>query len=347
MKYFSTILPFLLLPLVLNSCEKMFTSEFNPLGKLDDKGKILIESILESGQDTLRIRSGITTFLKNKNTSDASQLHMDLKINGKDIEIYEDNTSPKQFNNQKNFYALCPLHSGDVIELNADSPGTDPATVKTTMGAAIPEVTIDQCMEWTDKTIDGIEETTKSERRKFTITLDEEPQANSLFAVQVIRRLELIGHDDNILVGGIGTHYNVNIMDELYTLEHSDFPMSGRHYDLSTQFQDADMQVFDDYYVNEEGKMCLSIYVFPEEFWRMSPSLYVQPKYKFIISRISREMYNCIKKNNTVEGLWGLWKLGTGPHAYSYTNIKGGIGILGTKNNYTSEWILIPEIKYE
>ena len=307
--------------LLLCSCEKMFTHEFNPSGNLEDKGKILVESILESGQDTIKIRSGIATALKNKHTVDARLLNMSLKINGEEIEIREDTGSPKEFINQKNFYALRTLRPDDVIELTADAPDIDPVQSEVRMGAALPEVKITKEIAWTDKDPWGYENSLNPGKNlclKFTITLDEKPDASSFYGVQVLKKTNMVEYDD------------------LYTLEKGDFPMSGRHYDLCGTYHEGDLQVFDSYYTNKEGKACFSVYVKnlrKEDLSESNPSL---PEYQLIISRLSKEFYHSIETFNTVEG---LWELGVGPHIHSYTNIEGGVGILGTKMDWTSEWI--------
>ncbi len=327
-----------LLAILVSSCDSMFTRPYNPKGNLGKKGKILVESILEAHQDTLRIRSGVTTALANGHTVDAQLLDMSIQVNGKEVEVFEDKKSPKEFINQKNFFVLCKLQEEDIIQLQADAPEVEPVRAKVSVGPALPKISISKSLEWTDKNSYGYEDNELPKRQclKFTITVDEKPATGQYYAVQVLRRLELIGHDDDVHIGA-HSDFNRTELDDLYTLESSDFMMSGRHYDLCGRYHDGDMQVFDSYYTNEEGKMCFEVFVANRRKEWISDQLYAQPRYKIVVSRISREIYRRIEKQNRVEG---IWELGMGPHAYEFSNIDGGVGMLGTKLDYVSEWII-------
>ncbi len=293
------------------SCESMFEHEFTPHGLKDKKPKLFIQTIMDAGKDRVRIDAGIATpNFGHAVIPDDARISLEIKVNGAVVAAVED--KEEALIHQQCFYIDGPMGPSDMVEIRATSPGLASASCRTVIPSALPAVAIESAHVLTDKTEFGYwMDQVESDCTRFRIRIDEKPVKGRFYGVQVWRE------------SAEDTGY-----DTLYTMEQGDIPMSGRKYDICGTYEDADIQVFDSS-CNVDGKISFDVFV-------KHVSSKVSPRYKIIVSRLTPDFYHSIEK---LKSLDGLWSLAVGPHAYFYSNIDGGLGMIGAKSNYVSDWI--------
>lgn len=314
------IIPGILMLLMCCGCDSMFEREFIPHGLKDTEPKIFIQTVMDAGRDRIRIDAGIATpAFGNAVIPDEARVTLQMKVNGEPVVPVEDKEEEEFLIHQQCFYVDGPLKESDTVEIHAEYPGIASASCRTVLPSVLPVINIESARVLTDKTQFGYQmDQIESDCTRFRISIDEEPRKDRFYGVQVWRESE-----EN------------RGYDMIYTLRESDIPMSGRKYDVCGTYDGADFQVFDCSY-NAGGKISFDVFVkyigSGNGPWRKSGL----PRYKLVISRITPELYRSVEKLRLIDGLWSL---GIGPHAYNFSNVEGGLGIIGGKSNYVSDWI--------
>ena len=336
----------LLMMFLASSCDSMFEHEFIPHGFSDMKPEIFIQTVMDAGRDSIQIDAGVATPLFGPDPEHADELQLRVKVNGKEISFEEDHEAEQNLPHQKRCYIKTDLKSDDLVEVTAVAPGMEPASSWIILPPELPEIKISEERVLTDRNVMGYYmENMKSECTRFRINLDETPQKDCFYAVQVIRHVEKVqdkkapeisskynnyGPDYNT-----GIYYDTDQYAELYTLERSEFPMAGRKFDISGTYYGGDLQNYVSSY-SVHGKVAFDVYVGYISHEQANGNVHCRPRYQLIVSRISPEFYHAVEKIKLIDGLWSL---GIGPHSFAFSNIKNGLGLLGAKTNYVSEWI--------
>ena len=300
------------------SCDSMFEHEFTPHDLKDTEPKLFIQTIMDTGKDRIRIDTGIATpNIGNVVIPDDAQVTLQVKVNGETVVPVEDKEEEKLLIHQQCFYINRSVHESDIVEIQAMSPGVMSASCNTVIPSGLPSINIETAHVFTDKTEYGYKmDQIESDCTRFRISIDEESMKGQFYGVQVWRESrEDKGYDN------------------LYTLEEGNIPMSGRKYDICGTYDGADFQVFD-YSYTTNGKMSFDVFV--KHIGSVSDIKSYSARYKVIISRLTPELYRSIEKLKLLDGLWSL---GIGPHAYHFSNVNGGLGLIGGKSNYISDWI--------
>ena len=327
--------------MVLTSCEKVVDFPKDP------SGMIYIDAVV--GEASNRINVQVSQPIEGSEDAVAQDVILAMEADGKPVELLRD-LDYESAEGVISYIAQTSFSPGQNLMLKASAEGLPSVKAVTTVPQPLPRMDITCGLIDSYKNQDpGIISNSIKQLFNFRIVMDEEPREDSFFGVQILRRKL---HD---YVGGIPEwikeHYeslSEDIYDDIYVYtDMAEYPaFSSIKVELVTDFDGGEMKVSPA--SPDNGRSVLEVQVEPTARHMLEASynsetdenfeVYRYYLYKVRVYRLSKEMYHCLRAGFIAEHSDAPIGLGFTPVTYTYTNIKGGLGIFGAVSLYETDW---------
>lgn len=340
------------LTLIAAGCE-----EEHPL-KLDSQDQMLLLQCMSGLSDTTTISLHAATPVTQKDSiaPDISGAVISLKVNGQDKKVTKTEVPGK-------FISIGKLNTGDVVEVSAKAAGLTPVSGRTIVPAVIsnPEVRLGK----------------RAEGYYYTLHVDiPDAASDEYLGIKIIEESTAVNWHKEILYYGSDpeaqNHREGDLIKDttytVYSLPPYDIANEGLGMEMneeaiSVNFRDGDMLHFEDswsyrgentlYLISpgmrtNEGRTyeCLFYKNDDYEHTEMFEDIveYYSKRtyrYKVILYRLSPEFYRFAKARYDAE-YNDLAEFGLTPSTFTYTNVKGGFGVVGAATSYDTGWLAKP-----
>lgn len=254
---------------------------------------------------------------------------VELTANGSPVKLYAaEGTVPRGC-----LYTLQKFNSGDMLEMKAHSEGVGSISAKAEMPSQFPLVSIRRS---TDKDMEG------NRVVWHTITY-ESTGAEEAFGVVVVWNMHSEKFYEDYVTYKNGEEIHVAdttvIWDWTRSLSVSE---SNRLFDTQSSrmipfsLYGKLMNVWMDKGDGKKGQKQLSFKT--ETNGSREKEDGVTEKYKYILCRLTPETFRYLRSLNSIFNDSGLASFGLAPASYSYSNVRGGAGLLGAYSSLETDW---------
>lgn len=335
-----------LLPVSL-SCEKYVDFP------ADEDGRIHISAMLGTGeQDKIDVTVSQPAMGNETVTAEAVRLYLEADGTPVALTMGEQQTDGTVSYDLEGTFA-----PGQKIVLRAEAEGLPSVKAVTTVPRSLPQVRIEPRIVESYRDRDDAQNMADLYPvRNFHIVLDEKPQDNSYFAVQILRKTvyDIIGTPSDYMLEQYLSKSGIVKYDDLYsnTSLTEGGAISSMEKELLLDYSGGEMLVAPA--EDEDGKSVLDLYVAVTERRLVSASytntggeqlinyeIYEDFEYDLKVYRLSPELYHCMRARYIVEESDAPIHLGFTPVTYTYTNVVGGLGMFGAVSMYETDWFRI------
>ncbi len=333
------IIFFILLALAMSSCE--YELDFSGY----DKTRRLFVFGMPGSSDTTVVRLYSTIPMGDRNSSPLplDDAGVSLIVNGEEIAMERaDGTTPSL--PAGSFYTLYTISPGDKVEIKASAEGAESAWAESTV-PEIPAGTdiVMEAVRDAENNITGL---------TFSAGFKDDSDAADYYAMQVYVRREYYeytqdggyevqyyeyelldyevgdGYDDDLYPFRKPIIVNYNSGADLYSKDYAPMVVFAE-----TAFENGVGAV--DFHAGYRGdRIMYETYMDDVLLERRG---YVC-SYRAVLYRLSSELYNFIRANEILNVNMPIL-IGAAPPSYSYTNIRGGVGVFGGLAAWETEWI--------
>lgn len=319
----------------------------------DNDGRIHISAMLGTG-DQDRIDVTVSQPALGNETVTADEVGLCLEADGTPVALVK---SESQQDGTVSYSLEGTFAPGQKIVLRADAEGLPSVRAVTAVPQPLPQVRVEP------RTVESYRDRDDAQNmadlypvRNFHIVLDEKPQDNSYFAVQILRKTvyDIIGTPSDYTLEKYLSMSGTVKYDDLYsnTSLTEGGAISSMEKELLLEYSGGEMLVAPA--ENEDGKSVLDVYVALTERRLVSASytntggeqfidheIYEDFEYDLKIYRLSPELYHCMRARYIVEESDAPIHLGFTPVTYTYTNVVGGLGMFGAVSMCETDWFRI------
>ena len=319
----------------------------------DNDGRIHISAMLGTG-DQDRIDVTVSQPALGNETVTADEVGLYLEADGTPVALTK---GESQQDGTVSYSLEGTFAPGQKIVLRAEAEGLPSVKAVTTVPRSLPSVRVKA------RTVESYRDRDDAQNmadlypvRNFHIVLDEKPQDNSYFAVQILRKTvyDIIGTPSDYTLEKYLSMSGTVKYDDLYsnTSLTEGGAISSMEKELLLEYSGGEMLVAPA--ENEDGKSVLDVYVALTERRLVSASytntggeqsinheIYEDFEYDLKIYRLSPELYHCMRARYIVEESDAPIHLGFTPVTYTYTNVVGGLGMFGAVSMYETDWFRI------
>lgn len=338
---------FILTVLLAVSCEK--ETEF----PADKDGRIFVSAMLGTdGKD--RISITVSQPALGEEDATAEDVALYLEADGVNIELVRDMDDKEGVS----YIPQGTFSPGQKLVLRAEADGLPSAKAETIVPAPLPHVTI------TPKIVESYRQDELGQpmpdypyqRQNFHIVIDEEPEEDFYYGVQVIRQLVYykVGDVPDYMWDDYAENMGLPEYDNLYV--NAGPSESGSLSSIETEhIVDHDggpMRVAIG--ESEDGKAAIDVYVSVTEHLMRSArytskdgveelvyAVFELYEYKLKVFRLSPEIFHFFRGRYVVEESLAPIHLGFTPVTYTYTNVEGGLGMFGAVSMYETDWFRV------
>lgn len=315
----------LTLLVILSACNR----DFN-LGDIGSAGKLVLYCMPCADRDTTLIqlsRSQPVTG-KGKTIGSLSNAQVIFSVNGQEQPVHYAKTSLPSVP-AGCYYVLGRWKEADLIRVRAEADGLPAISAETTIPTAFPLQQMDLVLK---KDIDKM--------LQFRITFRDSAKTEDYYGVRIVRRATYRNVIDNRVI---------STEDDILELETDNEPLLNDKTGLDATF-DLSGNFYQYLYIwNDEKIQGKSYTLRPETYYRMNNTSMWDGSnysytYKAYLYKLSPEMYRYLKSMNDIKNN-DLGQTGLSPMRSSYTNVDGGIGVLGGCQIAETEWMENPSEK--
>ncbi len=344
-RFFILILTALLLAV---SCER--ETDF----PADKDGRVFVSAMLGTdGKDRISITVSQPAFGNEEATAEDVSLY--LEADGENVELERDwdDKDGVSYIPQSTFKA------GQKLVLKAEADGLPSAKAETIVPATLPQITI------TPKIVESYRQDELGQpmpnypykRQNFHIVMDEEPEEDSYYGVQVIRQLVYykVGEVPDYIWDDYAERMGTPEYDDLYVnaAPSESGSLSSIETELIVDHDGGQMRVAQA--ALEDGKAVIDVYVQATEHMMNSAhythnedgeaelvyAVFELYEYKLKVFRLSPEIFHFFRGRYVVEESSAPIHLGFTPVTYTYTNVEGGLGMFGAVSTYETDWFRV------
>lgn len=337
---------FLCFIILASSCEK------SVVFPADKDGRIHISAMLGTGEQD-RIDVTVSRPVMGNETLSADAVSLYLEADGTPVAL---NKGEMQ-DGTVSYDLEGTFSTGQKILLRAEAEGLPSVKAVTTVPKSLPQVRIEPRVVESYRDRDDAQNMADLYPvRNFHVVLDEKPQDNSYFAVQVLRKTvyDIIGAPSDRILEKYLSMSGIVKYDDLYsnTSPTEGGAISSMEKEMLLEYSGGEMLVAP--VENEDGKSVLDVYVAITERRLVSASytntggeqfinheIYEDFEYDVKIYRLSPELYHCMRARYIVDKSDAPIHLGFTPVTYTYTNVVGGLGMFGAVSMYETGWFRI------
>lgn len=318
----------------------------------DEDGRIHISAMLGK-EEWNRINIVVSDpVLKVEDTS-SEDVVLHLEADGNPVSLLRDMDYESETDGEISYYVKEGFRPGQKLELKAEAPGLPSVSAVTYVPASLPEVVVTHQLvkSYKDNEPGQIMQSLRT-LQNFHVVLDEQPEEESYFGVQVKKRKtwDIVGNPPL----HVAMKYDPTLVQEEYddlyvnTQAREGGAISSMEKELVTDCIGGEMAVSPA--VLKDGKAVLDVFVAPTERHMVEAEYYggeivyeIYELYEFDIKvfRLSPELYHYFRARFIVEESDAPIHLGFSPVTYTYTNVNGGLGVFGAVAMYEIEWIRI------
>ncbi len=329
------------------SCEK--ETEF----PADKDGRIFVSAMLGTdGKD--RISITVSQPALGEEDATAEDVSLYLEADGENVELERDM-------DDKDGVSYIPqgiFSPGQKLVLRAEADGLPSAKAETRVPESLPHVTI------TPKIVESYRQDELGQpmpdypyqRQNFHIVLDEEPEEDSYYGVQVLRKLVYytVGDVPDYIWDDYAERMGASEYDELYVnaAPGESGSLSSIETELIVDHDGGPMRVA--LGELENGKSAIDVYVQATEHLMRSAqythkdgeeellyAIFELYEYKLKVFRLSPEIFHYFRGRYVVEESLAPIHLGFTPVTYTYTNVEGGLGMFGAVSMHETDWFRV------
>ena len=334
-KNISRLVLLLLAALSVQSC----TSTFE-LDEINASQKLVVYCMPVAGRDTtiIQLSKSIPVNMAGIPPQGLPDANIDFTVNGKSY--------PAQWNQEKTsnlpaqcYYVVTPIREGDTVSITADADGLP--TVSSATQIPAPPI------------VDRVELSYKhsyesGDLMQTSITFTDTPSADNYYGVRIISRRVKQERYLSYLTGE--WVYATDISDPSpLTADLTDEPLLNNQIGLDETLElDYDycynLYIWDDKRLDSPTyTLRLNSYYFPSSI-EESPEFYHKryDEYKIYFYHLTPEFYRYLKSVNDIYNN-ELGKNGLAPIRSHYSNVEGGIGLVGGCQLLETDWIQNPD----
>lgn len=320
----------------------------------DKDGRIYVNAMIGmEGRDRIDVVVSQPAF--GAEETGAEDVSLYLEADGKAVELVRDMES--DMSGVVSYVPQDAFRPGQKLVLRAEADGLPSVKAETTMPASLPEVNVES------KLVVSYREDEAGQsmgylrtRRNFHVVLDEMPQDDSYFGIQVLKRrmFDVIGTVPDYLWDDYEALQGIVEYDELYVNANisEGGEISSIKSELIVENAGGDMKV--SAAESDNGKSAIDVFVKAEERYlkeahyqyvngvrELISEIYELYEYNVKVFRLSPEIYHYFRARFIVEESDAPIHLGFTPATYTYTNVEGGLGMFGAVSMYETDWFRI------
>lgn len=319
----------------------------------DKDGRIFVSAMLGTdGKD--RISITVSQPALGEEDATAEDVALYLEADGENIELERDM-------DDKDGVSYIPqgtFSPGQKLVLRAEADGLPSAKAETMVPATLPQITITpKIVESYGAELGQPMPNYPYKRQNFHIVMDEEPEEDSYYGVQVQRKLMYY------TVGDVPYYIWNDYAERMGTPEYDDLyvnaapsesgSLSSIETELIVDHDGGQMRVAQA--ALEDGKAAIDVYVQATKHMMNSGhythnedgeaelvyAVFELYEYKLKVFRLSPEIFHFFRGRYVVEESLAPIHLGFTPVTYTYTNVEGGLGMFGAVSMYETDWFRV------
>lgn len=344
---------YILLLLLLVSCEREVDFP------VDADGRIFIESFIGRAEgDRINIRISQPAY--GEESTSAENVSVYLEADGKPVGLERD--MDYESDGGVSYILTEKVSPGQKLRLAAAAKGVPSVEAVTSVPQQISDVVIKSRLATVHKVEDPYQLSSEPrELREFQITTSDRLDKEAYFGVQVCKRIvhDTIGRVPDDVWENYKAKQDLVEVDDLYVNGESSegIGISSSEEEVFVEFEGGEMRcmtpsesdgnVIGEVYVKPHNKYMVAAnygYIFDpitETDKRVKYEIYETQEYNVKVFRLSPEMYHSFKARYIMDWSDIPVHLGFSPVTYTYTNVKGGLGVFGAMSSYESGWFRI------
>ncbi len=303
------------------------------LDGLDENPRLYL-LCMPGGSDTTVVSLRATMPMADRNASEipVDDAEIIMKVNGEQVPLSVADESVTGMSADSR-YTLSPVLPGDKVEISAAVEGLQPVASECTVPAAFPE------HEIRFETVMRAEDGNMKTFLNVVVEFPETPEAGDCFGIRVYREEDVFGYDAGnrtvyrfMLPKGLDTDYYE------YSISNGPFMADTEKFNLFSWSHINSMLIYDEFPSVDGG----SRMEFQTNYEKNTYDEYYGSghsfRYKVFLYRLSPELLRFVKANMVYNYNGGVL-FAMAPPSYVYTNIRGGVGVLGGITCHETDWL--------
>lgn len=317
----------------------------------DETGRIYVEAILGKNAGN-RINLIVSQPAFGSEDTSAEDIALNLKADGETVAIVRDLDYVPDVEGGISYLVQEGFQPGQTLELEAQSSDLPSVRAVTTVPAPIPEVKLTHREVLTYKDNEpGQTMNSLVTLLEFHLLIDEKPDKDEYFGIQICRRTvyDTVGTVPGPVWKSYKDRSGIEEYDDLYADagRGEGNAISSEKKEMFVLYDGGEMMVIP---AEAEGEgAAVNAYVYPTKNRLVNASyggkdnyeIYEVYEYNVRLYRLSPEMFRCLKARYIINNSRVPIHLGFSPVTYTFTNVKGGLGIFGAVSEYESGWFRI------
>lgn len=298
-------------------------------------GRILIYAVIDDSGKS-RINVSVTQPVEGTEETTQDKVRINMRADGKDIEMHPDKSNSTDA--VTSYRIVGNLTPGQKMEMKAEAIGLPPVNAETVIPESLPKVSIQK----NDDELKSL--------FNFIILIDEKPRPDNYFGIRIMKRTELEFRGNvpesvrKEYEGKSGKEEYDAIIDQMIMSENDG--LSSLKKNMIVDFNGGQIMIGEGDELLGKSYFCVPVKMTYRKkliseydpVQNINYAIYERHEYKPIISRLSQELYNHLRAKYITEVSDTPVNLGFSPVTYSYTNIRGGLGVFAATTTYESDW---------